>query len=123
MWSGLSILHSGDGGHTVANASPEFSGKVAMAAGVLNLKAHSVGRTKYALMSPSASSMATNPHAVARAHCRKVELHLAGDVEGHLGTDGRFYILDTARVFPPDVPKPRYNASFVPHIATRTVAN
>jgi len=26
------------------------------------------------------------------------------DVEGHLGTDGRFYLIDTARLFPPTAP-------------------
>lgn len=76
------IYGSGDGGLTVANSSPEFGDKVALAARILNLKAHLVGRSGKPQL-----------------------LHLAGDVEGHKGTDGRFYILDTARVFPPDVPK------------------
>ena len=31
-------------------------------------------------------------------------LHMAADVEGHVGEDGRFYIIDTARLFPPTVP-------------------
>ena len=30
-----------------------------------------------------------------------VLFHTAADVEGHLGTDGKFYLIDTARVFPP----------------------
>lgn len=76
------IYGSGDGGLTVANSSPEFGDKVALVARILNLKAHLVGRSGKPQL-----------------------LHLAGDVEGHKGTDGRFYILDTARVFPADVPK------------------
>jgi len=32
-------------------------------------------------------------------------LHLACDVEGHLGSDGRFYLLDLGRVFPPEHPE------------------
>jgi hypothetical protein len=28
-------------------------------------------------------------------------LHAPCDIEGHLGADNRFYILDLARVFPP----------------------
>lgn len=29
-------------------------------------------------------------------------LYLCGDIEGHLGQDGKFYCLDFARVFPPE---------------------
>lgn len=32
-------------------------------------------------------------------------LHCALDVEGHVGTDGRYYVLDTARTFPPEASK------------------
>lgn len=31
-------------------------------------------------------------------------LHTAGDVEGHIGEDGNYYIIDTARFFPPESP-------------------
>jgi hypothetical protein len=39
----------------------------------------------------------------------KIKSHIVGgqelcapaDIEGHLGTDGLYYVLDTARVFPP----------------------
>ena len=30
------------------------------------------------------------------------ELATACDVEGHLGTDGRYYVVDCARLFPPE---------------------
>merc|ERR1712062_105448 len=32
------------------------------------------------------------------------ELYTAGDVEGHLGSDGKYYLLDTARMFTPEAP-------------------
>lgn len=32
------------------------------------------------------------------------EVHLAVDVEGHVGLDGRFYLVDTARLMPPTPP-------------------
>lgn len=35
---------------------------------------------------------------------RKARLFTAGDVEGHSGKDGRHYIIDTARFFPPECP-------------------
>jgi hypothetical protein len=36
--------------------------------------------------------------------CTGVWLHSAIDVEGHHGTDGRYYLLDLARAFPPQFP-------------------
>ena len=33
-------------------------------------------------------------------------LHAPGDIEAHLGRDGRFYVVDCARVFPPEYPPP-----------------
>ena len=32
------------------------------------------------------------------------ELHFPGDIECHLGSDGRFYVIDVARLFPPEAP-------------------
>ena len=31
-------------------------------------------------------------------------LYAPGDIEAHLGRDGRFYVVDCARVFPPENP-------------------
>ena len=39
------------------------------------------------------------------AALRDVELWFAADVEGHRGADGRHYLLDLARVFPPEAPR------------------
>jgi hypothetical protein len=33
-------------------------------------------------------------------------VYTCGDVEGHLGNDSRYYVLDCARIFPPETPLP-----------------
>lgn len=40
------------------------------------------------------------------SHTSQVRLHGPVDCEGHLGIDGRFYIIDPARLFPPAKPRP-----------------
>ena len=37
---------------------------------------------------------------------KKVTVYGPGDIEGHLGKDGKFYVLDFGRVFPPEAPDP-----------------
>lgn len=34
-----------------------------------------------------------------------------GDIEGHVGTDGKFYVLDFGRVMPPEAPS-RFTCDF-----------
>ena len=58
----------------------------------LNLKKHVVGRT------PSVQK----------------ELYAPVDIEVHHGKDNRFYVLDTARVFPPVAPNQFYRGIFIP---------
>lgn len=36
-------------------------------------------------------------------------VHGPGDIEGHIAPDGRFYILDLARVYPPESSRLWYN--------------
>lgn len=43
------------------------------------------------------------PHMVGPSH-ELVRLHAAVDIEGHVGMDNRFYLLDLARSFPPEAP-------------------
>lgn len=50
---------------------------------LLNLKKHTVGKERVPLIGP-------------------------GDIEGHLGTDGRYYLLDYARLMPPEAPRTLY---------------
>jgi len=35
-------------------------------------------------------------------------LHSAGDIEGHLGVDDQFYLIDFSRTMPPEKPKREY---------------
>eukprot|EP01130_Rhizamoeba_saxonica_P012948 TRINITY_DN5500_c0_g3_i1.p1 TRINITY_DN5500_c0_g3~~TRINITY_DN5500_c0_g3_i1.p1 ORF type:complete len:1652 (-),score=317.01 TRINITY_DN5500_c0_g3_i1:577-5034(-) len=66
---------SSDGGKTVHNINDRLSDLIKNSAEVLNLKGHLVSGQK---------------------------LYSAGDLEGHIGRDGRFYLLDFARIFPPE---------------------
>jgi hypothetical protein len=38
--------------------------------------------------------------------CRGIKIYGPGDIEGHLGYDAKFYVVDLARVFPPQAPDP-----------------
>lgn len=67
---------SADGGRTV-HADEQIGRTLAVAAQRLNLKPHKVGGKT---------------------------LCMAGDVEGHVGRDGRQFVIDTARLLPPSVP-------------------
>ena len=81
--SSASIIYgTRDGGHTVQDLSPLFNRRMAQAARKLNLTSHIGG---------------INPTACA-------QVHSATDIEGHYGTDGRFYLLDLARALPPEKP-------------------
>ncbi|GAM26590.1 hypothetical protein SAMD00019534_097650 [Acytostelium subglobosum LB1] len=71
------VYGSSDGGITVHNQNELFNEKMKKSASILNIKEHMVGRD--------------NPKL----------LHCCGDIEGHIGSDGHFYLLDFARVFPP----------------------
>lgn len=72
------VYGSSDGANTIHNSDPEFSSKMQLSAKLLNLKAHKVGLTKKS----------------------SKELYSAGDLEGH-HVDGKFYLLDFSRSFPP----------------------
>ena len=39
-------------------------------------------------------------------------MYSAVDIEGHIGSDGRFYILDFSRTFPPEAPKEESEKKF-----------
>lgn len=58
------------------------------------MKAHKVGRTpvKPSIYGPTGTLLLT---------C-SIPLTLDPDIEGHQGKDGRYYVVDTARVFPPE---------------------
>eukprot|EP00727_Mastigamoeba_balamuthi_P014552 m51a1_g9721 hypothetical protein (2366) ;mRNA; r:1452232-1471747 len=86
------VYGSGDGGQTVRKSIGELNGVMEEAAKFLNLKPHVVGR--------SASEVIAGP-------C---------DIEGHLGKDGKYYVVDTARVFPPESVSKYFTAIEIPEL-------
>jgi hypothetical protein len=71
------IYGSADAGKTVFTSVPEFNEKMEKLGVILNLKSHLVaGKNVYG----------------------------PADIEGHRGQDGRFYLLDFARLCPPEPP-------------------
>lgn len=73
------LYGSGDAGKTVKADNVLLNEAMEKAGEHLNLASHLVG-----------DKMITGP----------------GDIEGHLGRDGRFYVIDYARTFPPEGPPP-----------------
>lgn len=78
---------SGDKGENVIDRDPEFRGIMDIVAGKLNLKQHVVNADGLKLSTP-------------------------GDLEGHLGTDGAYYLRNVARLCPPVAPE--NNVIFIP---------
>lgn len=64
------------------------------------------GQTVHADLSELNAKMEAVGHALNLKKHRSGEVEIVGpsDIEGHLGTDGRYYVLDFARVFPPEAP-------------------
>lgn len=69
-----------DGGRTVLASDPVLNRLMDAAAAGMNLKKHFVGNKRVPISGP-------------------------GDIEGHLGTDGCYYVLDFSRTFPPAAPE------------------
>jgi hypothetical protein len=76
-----------DGGSTIHASVPEMNDKMELAAKIMNLQ----GEYVYNYSKEE-----------------RTMLHASCDVEGHLGRDNRFYVVDTARVMPPAPPRDRY---------------
>ena len=79
------IYGSSDGGRTVHNQSCILSERMAEASRRMNLKPHVCGHVS---APPQGVQVLSSPT----------------DLEGHRGTDGRFYLIDFARIFPPEAP-------------------
>ena len=76
-----------DGGVTVHNSEPKFSQVMKIAGQKLNLRPHLCG-----------------------AKARNVkELWCAADIEGHVGFDNNFYLLDFGRAMPPMTPNKKFH--------------
>jgi len=84
------VYGSSDGGKSVHCESSEMSKRLAKAAQILNLAPHEVWNWE---------------------KTKKVTVVTPIDCEGHIGLDNRFYIIDTARLFPPEVPIPGLKGS------------
>lgn len=90
------LVHgSGDAGIMIRNSNSKVQEKLRLCAERLNLEPHEVVSRD-------------------RSHYRL--LNCAADVEAHVGLDGRIYIIDTARAFPPAAPRknePRSGARYL----------
>jgi len=80
---------SSDGGSTVLADDPKLVSLIETTAKEINLKKHTVGKKKISICGP-------------------------GDIEGHKGKDGRYYLLDFARTMPPEAPD--FNTDGTPKI-------
>lgn len=57
-----------------------------------------------AMMSRLAERLRLEPHVVTDSKMEKHVLYGPTDIEVHLGYDGRYYLLDSARLMPPQTP-------------------
>jgi hypothetical protein len=73
------IFGSSDGGRTIHGSDGQFIEMLQRLAMQLNLKPHAVGAQTTVVYTPA-------------------------DMEGHLGQDGRYYVIDSARLCPPHPP-------------------
>jgi hypothetical protein len=71
------IYGSCDAGKNIHAKDSEFNKKMRKISQLLNLKLHKVGNQP---------------------------LYTPADLEGHKGTDGRYYLVDFSRMFPPEAP-------------------
>ena len=74
---------SSDGGDSVYNSIPELNDIMAVLGKRLNLQEH---------------------HVYSSNHHKNILLHTPGDIEVHRGLDGSYYIIDCARLMPPEAP-------------------
>ena len=89
------VYGSMDGGNTVLNESAAMSEKLQHCGEILNLKPHIAG-----LQSPQL-------------------MHGPCDIEGHIGKDGNYYVIDLARLWPPRTPRPDLPGSFLYRLSIR----
>lgn len=83
---------SGDSGASIHASSPEFNSKMETLGQLLNIKSEYVSNN---------------------SNTEKCLIHLSCDVEGHICSDNRMYLVDFARIFPPTQPRPNIKADFL----------
>ncbi|KNC55344.1 uncharacterized protein AMSG_12404 [Thecamonas trahens ATCC 50062] len=84
------VYGSADGGATLVKSNHDMDAMMQLAGSALNLKGHVVSGSR----SVAAGSRRSDAFV----------FHGPADMEGHLGHDGRFYVVDMARLFPPEAP-------------------
>ena len=94
------VYGSADGGSTIVNQSPEMDRMMRLVGQTLNLKEHVVAASRAVQLRPTPSLSSSSESQT------WTTLHGPADMEGHLGRDGRFYVVDMARLFPPEAPTP-----------------
>jgi hypothetical protein len=98
------IYGSCDGGHTVHADVEEMNELMQQAARKLNLKGHIVG-DKAPILSLLLCSFFLYFCVPCASELTSVQLiYGPGDIEGHLGRDHRYYVVDCARYDPPPNP-------------------
>jgi len=94
------VYGSPDSRLTVYAEDPVFNEIMKQAAFYLNIKVQS----PQAFACSSIDSFHEQGHEIiSRGKNIKVFIHAPGDIEGHRGKDGRYYLLDTHRVMPPTI--------------------
>ena len=86
------VYGSADGGETIRAMNSQINAKIDLVAEKLNLYGEHIWNNR---------------------KTEKGWLSLSCDIEGHMGKDKRFYLVDTARLMPPATPKPGVKGSFL----------
>jgi len=114
------IYGSADRAKTIHASVPEFNEIMRTLGHEFNIKSHWVySNEAKTLLEAALSQLQVVPPEVHHKYTQPpfaAELVGCGDIEGHLGKDNRFYLLDTARLCPPTASKSHYNGVYFPNI-------
>lgn len=109
----LTSVCSSDSGTVIHTDDPEMNARMALVAKILNLRADQCVQP-YRVLSARVSErvcvfVCNASLSVSNwAKTSKTLLHGPIDIEGHKGRDGRFYLVDSARLFPPAASQETY---------------
>jgi len=101
------LCGSDDSGRTIVAKSKELMAKLDTLGKALNLKEHYVWERRdsnKSLGTPHSSSSSPSLSSSSSPSLQRIALRTPVDLEGHLGHDGRYYVLDCSRLFPPVAP-------------------
>jgi len=97
------VYGSPDSCQTVYADDPALNQIMKEAASYLNIKVEDNFRCFLVLASMLILFLRQGHEISSRENGKRVFIHAPGDVEGHRGKDGRYYLLDTHRVMPPTI--------------------